>query len=84
MDATTEAQAYIKKGQLWVHEIAHQDGKKGIASICAVTRASSTVAGITKVYTNPAYRRLGCAERLVRQVCHQCVRFLLLLHYPDD
>jgi hypothetical protein len=73
--AEAEATMYIKKGQMWVHGIQNQDGsgKAGIASICAVSRVSDAVAGITKVYTNPEYRKMGCAERLVRQVCRQCV-----------
>jgi predicted GNAT family acetyltransferase len=64
---------------MWVHEVIQQDGSgnTGIASICAVTRVSDAVAGITKVYTNPEYRRMGCAERLVRQVCRQYVSYHL-------
>jgi predicted GNAT family acetyltransferase len=69
--ARTEALGYIKKEQMWVHEITHRDGTRGIASICAVTRTTAKVAGITKVYTNPEYRKMGCALRLVRGVCDQ-------------
>ena len=43
------------------------------ASIVAVTRTSETVAGVTKVFTNPRWRQRGCAERLVRHVCQQYV-----------
>lgn len=39
----------------------------------AVTRTSSTVAGMTKVYTAPEFRGQGCAERLVNWVCQRCV-----------
>ena len=70
-----EAKELTKTGVLWVHEI--DDGSnKGIASIVATTRQGPTVTAITKVFTNPSYRSRGCAERLVRRVCHQWVTLL--------
>lgn len=71
--AMAEASLLIKKGQVWVHEICAPRQRPEIASIVAVTRTSDTVAGITKVYTNPRWRQRGCAERLVRHVCRECV-----------
>jgi predicted GNAT family acetyltransferase len=40
-----------------------------------VTRENHPVSAITKVYTRPEWRNLGCAERLVRHVCKRCVFF---------
>ena len=57
--------------QLWVHEVRQQGRKPELASIVAVTRTSETVAAITKVYTNPRWRKRGCAERLTRKVTKQ-------------
>jgi predicted GNAT family acetyltransferase len=56
---------------LWVHEILRPGKPAEIASIVATTRSSESVAGITKVFTNPGTRNMGCAERLVRTVCHR-------------
>jgi ribosomal protein S18 acetylase RimI-like enzyme len=73
--ATAEAEMLVKYNMVWVHAVVDEKkGKQGIASICATTRVSEAVAGITKVYTNPDYRRMGCAERLVRRVCHHMLR----------
>ncbi|KDQ63204.1 hypothetical protein JAAARDRAFT_188806 [Jaapia argillacea MUCL 33604] len=67
--AEREAAILIEKQQLWVHEIKRgTTGYPSIASIVAVTRVSGRVAAITKVFTNPSWRKMGCAERLVRQV----------------
>lgn len=60
----------IKQNLIWVHEVT-QGNKRGIACIAAFTRNSATVATITKVFTSEKYRRMGCAERLVRRVCDQ-------------
>ncbi|KZT75098.1 hypothetical protein DAEQUDRAFT_734567 [Daedalea quercina L-15889] len=71
--AEAEAALLIQNRQVWVHEVralGHPE-RAEIASIVAVTRTSDTVAGITKVYTNPRWRQRGCAERLVRHVCQQ-------------
>jgi predicted GNAT family acetyltransferase len=69
--AIKEATLLVRNKQLWVHEIRQDDAVPEIASIVAVTRESNTVSAITKVYTNPQWRRRGCAERLVRRVCKQ-------------
>ncbi len=62
----------MRQNQVWVHRIRQQgEDRSSIASIVAFTRNSDTLATITKVYTNPDYRRRGCAERLVRRVCKQ-------------
>ncbi|KAL4241750.1 hypothetical protein ABKN59_000818 [Abortiporus biennis] len=68
-EALVETNLQIAKGELWIHDIWRQNEEPEIASIVSVTRTSETVAAITKVYTNPAWRRHGCAERLVRRVC---------------
>ena len=56
---------------MWVLEVHRPGQPSDLASLVAVTRTSSNVAGITKVYTNPRWRKRGCAERLVRHVCQQ-------------
>lgn len=66
--ALEEARYLITKNQLWVHRI-NESGASNIASLCALTRNTSRVAAITKVYTNPRFRKRGCAERLVARVC---------------
>jgi hypothetical protein len=71
--AHTEARLLVENQLIWVHAISLPGQPEDIASICAVTRSCQSVAAITKVYTNPEYRKMGCAERLVRQVCAQYV-----------
>lgn len=73
-EAIEEATRLIRDGQLWVHEITARGQAPELASIVAVTRTSETVAGITKVYTNPKWRQRGCAERLTRFVCKQLLQ----------
>ncbi|KAK0212213.1 hypothetical protein DFS33DRAFT_1463661 [Desarmillaria ectypa] len=68
--ALKEATLLVRQNQVWVHRIRRQgEDRSSVASIVAFTRNSNAVATITKVYTNPDYRRRGCAERLVRRVC---------------
>ncbi|KAK7057720.1 N-acetyltransferase domain-containing protein [Favolaschia claudopus] len=68
--AIKEAALLIQNKQVWVHGIRLADDvHDDIASIVAFTRNSEHVATISKVFTNPAWRRRGCAERLVRRVC---------------
>lgn len=69
--ALREATLLIQQGKLWVHEMRRCGQMPEIASIVAVTRTSDTVAAITKVYTNPRWRKRGCAERLTRKVTQQ-------------
>jgi len=65
----------VQNQLIWVHHIQRRDdGKSGIASIVAFTRNSETNATISKVFTNPDWRRLGCAERLVRRVTRELLR----------
>ncbi|KAF6761128.1 hypothetical protein DFP72DRAFT_32159 [Ephemerocybe angulata] len=64
-----EGEKLVTSGQVWVHRIRRGNGPSEIASIVAYTRNCNKVATITKVYTNPKWRKLGCAERLVRRVC---------------
>ncbi|KAF8058776.1 hypothetical protein FPV67DRAFT_517669 [Lyophyllum atratum] len=71
--ADEEAALSVAKNLVWVHEARNPGQPKEIASIVAFTRNSDEVAAITKVCTNPKWRRRGCAERLVRRVCKQCV-----------
>ncbi|KAI3621857.1 acetyltransferase [Moniliophthora roreri] len=61
--AAFEASHMISHEQLFVYE---HDSM--ITSICAVTRETQNVVAITKVYTSPAFRKNGYAERLVRYV----------------
>ncbi|KAL4070646.1 hypothetical protein J3A83DRAFT_3239360 [Scleroderma citrinum] len=70
--ALKEAKVLIKGREVWIHLI--QEGENGewdVASIVAASRRSENVAAVTKVYTNPRWRQLGCAERLLRRVCKE-------------
>ncbi|KAJ7033367.1 hypothetical protein C8F04DRAFT_623124 [Mycena alexandri] len=68
--AIKEAAILIRNQQIWVHGMRFDgDVHEDIASIVAFTRNSDNVATISKVFTNPTWRRRGCAERLVRRVC---------------
>jgi len=69
--AVKEAELLVQDKQVWVHQIQRDGEPAELASIVCTTRPSSTVTAITKVYTNPKWRKLGCAERLVRRVCKQ-------------
>lgn len=69
--AVQEATYLVRNNMLWVHEIIRPGKPVEIASIVATTRSSESVVGITKVFTNPGTRNMGCAERLVRTVCHR-------------
>ncbi|TFY81996.1 hypothetical protein EWM64_g2024 [Hericium alpestre] len=69
--AWQEAKYLIRRQWLWVLEARYQGGAPELASIVAVTRQTDNVGGITKVFTNPRWRKRGCAERLVRLVCKQ-------------
>ena len=73
--ALQEANYLIRHGLVWVLHATRAGEPSEIASIVAVTRQSEGVAGISKVFTNPRWRKKGCAERLVRHVCK-----LLLQH----
>ncbi|KAG5647769.1 hypothetical protein DXG03_008492 [Asterophora parasitica] len=73
-EATKEARLLTSNKQLWVHTIDAVNKPSEIASIVAVTRESASVAAITKVYTNPAWRSQRCAERLVRKVTQSLLR----------
>lgn len=68
-----EATLLVRNGQVWVHAIQRGEETPEVASIVCTTRQSAEVSAITKVYTNPKWRKLGCAERLVRRVCKQLV-----------
>jgi predicted GNAT family acetyltransferase len=59
----TEAEQLIRDAQLWVYDVNGQ-----CATVCAVTRTTYKVSCITKVYTTPKFRKMGCAEHLVRHV----------------
>ncbi|KAF7372043.1 N-acetyltransferase domain-containing protein [Mycena venus] len=69
--AIKEAAILIRNNQIWVHSIRLADDvhDSDIASIVAFTRNTENVATISKVFTNPTWRRRGCAERLVYRVC---------------
>ncbi|KAJ3995486.1 hypothetical protein F5050DRAFT_1766786 [Lentinula boryana] len=68
--ALKEAEILIRKEQVWVHETQTEgSARPEIACLVAYTRNTQTTATITKVITSPRHRGLGCAQRLVRQVC---------------
>jgi len=67
--ALEEATQYYQNNQLWVHTIAIPGEEPEIASIVVTSRESETVSTISKVYSNPKWRKRGCAQRLVRYVC---------------
>ncbi|EAU91701.2 hypothetical protein CC1G_04469 [Coprinopsis cinerea okayama7 len=71
--ARLEATLLVEQNAVWVHRVRRRgtDDEWEIASIAACTRNTATMATITKVYTNPDWRRNGCAERLTREVCKQ-------------
>jgi len=69
-----EATLLVQNKQVWVHQIQRGDETPELASIVCTTRPSTTVTAITKVYTNPKWRKLGCAERLVRRVCKHLLK----------
>ena len=71
--ARQEAEYLVAQQQVWVHTISTEDVEEDIACIVAVTRTSETTAAITKVFTNAKWRKRGCAERLVREVCQEYV-----------
>ena len=58
-----EAQELIKNAQIWVYDVNSQ-----CSTVCAVTRTTYNVSCVTKVYTTPKFRKMGCAEHLVRHV----------------
>lgn len=64
--AQEEAELLIRKQQVWVYTVEGE-----AVSICAVTRTTDNVAGMTKVFTTPSSRKRGFAERLVRMVTAQ-------------
>ena len=70
--ALQEARSLIGNKEVWIHLI-HEEGNEewDVASIVAASRNSESVATVTKVYTNPQWRKLGCAERLLRRVCKE-------------
>ena len=72
----TEAEELIKNAQIWVYDVNGQ-----CATICAVTRTTYNISCITKVYTTPDFRRMGCAEHLVRHVTKRyaeiCLHWIL-------
>ncbi|KAH8102560.1 hypothetical protein BXZ70DRAFT_929052 [Cristinia sonorae] len=73
--ALREANLLFHSGQVWVHVMHDLDQGFQIASIVAVTRSSDRVATITKVYTSPRWRKMGCAERLTRSVVAHLLQF---------
>ncbi|PPQ88987.1 hypothetical protein CVT25_005086 [Psilocybe cyanescens] len=79
--ALEEARILVQCGQVWVYTATPPRGPTSIASIVAFTRNTEVAAAITKVYTHPEFRSLGCAERLVRRVCQHLLktrRFIVL------
>ncbi|XP_006461377.1 hypothetical protein AGABI2DRAFT_185635 [Agaricus bisporus var. bisporus H97] len=72
--AHREANYQVAHNLIWIHRITRRGSSVSeVASIVAFSRNSTRNATITKVYTDPGCRRMGCAERLVREV----TKFLL-------
>ncbi|KAF8870886.1 hypothetical protein BD779DRAFT_1578477 [Infundibulicybe gibba] len=69
--ALREATLLVNKQLVWVYR---ETKTAAIASIVAFTRNSESVATISKVITHPAWRRRGCAEKLVRRVCKHLLK----------
>jgi len=70
--ALQEARLLIDNKEVWIHLIREGDNEDwDVASIVAASRKSEKIATVTKVYTNPHWRNLGCAERLLRRVCKE-------------
>jgi ribosomal protein S18 acetylase RimI-like enzyme len=61
-----EARELIENGQVWVYNV-----NDGCSTICAVARSTPQVSTITKVYTTPKFRKMGCAECLIRYVTRE-------------
>ncbi|KAI0778440.1 hypothetical protein BD413DRAFT_466339 [Trametes elegans] len=64
----------VRNHQLWVCVIQEPGSSPDIACIVASTRTTDSIAAITKVFTNPAWRNRGCAGRLVRHVCEHLLQ----------
>jgi len=70
--ALRESTYLVNNNLVWVHRLrVPGQTQSELASVVAFTRNSESIATISKVFTNPKWRRLGCAERLVRRVCRQ-------------
>ncbi|KAK7472321.1 hypothetical protein VKT23_000440 [Stygiomarasmius scandens] len=67
--ALLEASILIRNRTVWIHEVIRPNGEIETACLVAFTRNSDTMSTITKVYTNPNTRGMGCAQRLMRRVC---------------
>jgi ribosomal protein S18 acetylase RimI-like enzyme len=72
-ESLEEAAMMIENKLVWIHRVI-ENNQSSIASIVCVTRTTDSVAAITKVYTNPLFRRRGCAERLVRHVSRHLLK----------
>ena len=66
--ARIEAYKMIKLNQLWIYRVPTSPTTSAVTCMVAVTRTSSTVAAITKVFTSPSWRRRGYAEMLAAHV----------------
>jgi predicted GNAT family acetyltransferase len=66
--ARIEAHKMIKLNQLWIYCVPTSPTTSAVTCMVAVTRTSSAVAAITKVFTSPSWRRRGYAERLAAHV----------------
>jgi len=74
--ARKEARTMIEQGQMWVYEMSRlPEGPRELASIVCVTRTTKNVAAVTKVYTNPDFRKRGCADRLLSKVCQNLFKY---------
>lgn len=72
--ARLDAAYMIQRRCIWVLEARVAGKRPELSSIVASCRQSGDCATITKVYTNPLWRKRGCAERLVRWVCKQLLK----------
>ncbi|KZT54128.1 hypothetical protein CALCODRAFT_473876 [Calocera cornea HHB12733] len=73
---TQEAKRLIDRKELYVCEAPCGPGQTGWEVVCivAVTRKSSKVAAVSKVFTHQNHRRKGYAKLLLTHVCHEVLR----------
>ena len=69
--AFEEAEYLINKCRVWLHEVILPDQTREATSIVAVSRDSEKVSAVTKVYTDPRWRKRGYAECLVRHATRE-------------
>ncbi|KZO96418.1 hypothetical protein CALVIDRAFT_598364 [Calocera viscosa TUFC12733] len=71
-----EAKRLIQRKELYVCDVLRGGRADDYDVVCiiAVTRKSTKVAAVSKVFTHENYRRRGYAKRLLAHVCHEVLR----------